>query len=157
MFVPYEIAIKLKEKRFVEPCIGWWYNPTGNDPDLFLVEYGEAEDNNSVELDSEQEDMKDVVNWKQICEERKHSCSAPLWEQVIDWFRDKHQIEILLSGITVYGIRKYYICLYYNVDGIMTDHAMLLFDEETREYAGYQTFTYPEARQAAIEHALTLI
>jgi len=93
-FVPYEIAIKLKEKGFIEPCIGWWYNPTGNDPDLFLVEYGEAEDNNSVELDPEQEDMKDVANWKQICEEKKHSCSGPLWQEVVEWFKETHSINV---------------------------------------------------------------
>lgn len=138
-FVTYEITIKLKEKGFDEPCFGLYniyetYGQYGiiNIGDLHLTNVNRGFKGNNAII-------------------------APLWQQVIDWFREKHQIEIVLSGITVYDIRQYHICLYYNVDGIMTDHAMLLFDEETREYTGYQTFTYPEARQTAIEHALTLI
>ena len=139
-FVPYEIAIKLKEKGFNEPCIS-----------KYEENYLCQDEGFDICLDD---------TWltnKKLNRSIGKCIAAPLWQQVIDWFREKHQIEIVLSGITVYDIRKYHICLYYIVDGIMTDHAMLLFDEETREYAGYQTFTYPEARQAAIEHALTLI
>ena len=150
-FVPYEIANILKEKGFDEPCFGT-YNSFGD----FI------QSNSEYPLPKNSDKLHDDIWLKHIQTHfPDHTpdmlCTAPLWQQVIDWLRDKHQIEIVLSGITVYDIRKYHICLYYNVDGIMTDHSMLLFDEETREYAGYQTFTYPEARQAAIEHALTLI
>ena len=141
-FVPYEIALKLKEKGFNETCLAY-YNKLPNHKEFQLFGLntpGQSEYTN-----------------RSLWNKKDYACAAPLWQQVIDWFREKHQIEIVLSGITVYDIRQYHICLYYNVDGIMTDHAMLLFDEETREYTGYQTFTYPEARQTAIEHALTLI
>lgn len=139
-FIPYEIAWKLKEIGFTEPCIGWWYNPTGNDPDLFLVEGREAEDNNSVVLDPDREDMKDVVNWEQICESKKLSCSAPLWQQIIDWFREKHSIDILIEPAGVANMYSVFVknWIYENEK----DRAM---------------YTYPEARQAAIEYALTLI
>lgn len=101
-FVPYEIALKLKEKGFDEPCIGWWHSPTNNEHNLFLVENGEAE-NNNIKLDPEQPDMKDVVNWKQICEESKLGCSAPLWQQVIDWLEDKFSYHIV-----IYPIREFW-------------------------------------------------
>jgi hypothetical protein len=33
-FVPYEIAVKLKEKGFDEECFGWWFV----DEDLLIIE-----------------------------------------------------------------------------------------------------------------------
>jgi hypothetical protein len=33
-FVPYEMAQKMKALGFVDTCIGWWYNPQNNEPDL---------------------------------------------------------------------------------------------------------------------------
>jgi hypothetical protein len=130
-FVPCEIADALKAKGFSLPVLGLY-----ND----IVGYGEI-----------------GLSFFSYKSSYYKKYGAILWQQVFDWLREKHQIEIVLSGITVYDIRKYHVCLYYNVDGIMTDHPMLLFNEETGEYTGYQTFTYQEARQAAIEHALTLI
>lgn len=97
-FVTYDIAVSLKEKGFKEKCIAWYYNPKGNDPDLFLVEYNQAEDNNSVFLDPEDKKMKGVGNWKDICEERKYSCSAPLWQQVIEWIWDKYSLNITIKN-----------------------------------------------------------
>ena len=65
-FVTYEIALKLKELGFDEPCFGYfpplkkeitvWYNPEITNSGEFIL--------------------------------------APLWQQVIDWFREKHLIDI---------------------------------------------------------------
>ncbi len=129
-FATYKIAMKLKEKGFREFCFTWYFEDTQDLYEGFVL-------SNHNEL---------------------FGCtSAPLWQQVIDWLMEEHEIEIVISGITVYGVRKYSVCLYYKVDNVMTDHSLLLFNEENGDYAGYQTFTYQEARQTAIEYALTLI
>ncbi len=89
LFVPYEIAKQLKEKGFNEKCLGWWfkYYDTAN---LHLVENDEGEDNNlKLDLSSSQ-----AINARQLEQEYESSCSAPLYQQVIDWFREKHNILI---------------------------------------------------------------
>jgi hypothetical protein len=65
-FVTYPIALKLKELRFSEPCLGYypplkkeltiWYNPEITNEGEFVL--------------------------------------APLWQQVIDWLEEEHNIYI---------------------------------------------------------------
>ncbi len=72
LFVPYEIALQLKEKGFDEPCFGIWME-RGAIFDILYVARQEdawmANENNGI--------------------------LAPLYQQVIDWFREKHSIDIL--------------------------------------------------------------
>jgi hypothetical protein len=74
-FVPYEIAIKLKEKAFNEPCLAY-YNQLTNHKEFHLFGLntpGQSEYTNTS-----------------LWNKKAHACSAPLWQQVIDWLRDKH-------------------------------------------------------------------
>lgn len=64
LFVPYEIALKLKEKGFDEPCFKVYDNQS------FLQE----------------EEVMDELKLEKIL--------APLYQQVIDWFREKHNLLI---------------------------------------------------------------
>ncbi len=89
IFVSYLIALQLKEKEFHELCIGWWFIYS-NTPQFHLIENDNGEDNN-FKLDLS--DSK-ASNTQQIEEDYKNSCSAPTYEQVIDWFKEKHNIEI---------------------------------------------------------------
>ena len=70
-FATYEIALKLKELGFNEDCFGY-----------FVI--------NLQELI--------IVNTK------KHKSdwyiSAPLWQQVIDWFREEHNIHLAVTSYT---------------------------------------------------------
>jgi hypothetical protein len=77
-------------------------------------------------------------------------CCAPLWQQVIDWFREKCEVEIIVEkGPDDIG---YSYHIYYKKDGKCRELSGFgHHEEEEIEY------DYPEARQAAIEHALTLI
>jgi hypothetical protein len=132
-FVTYEIAIKLKEKGFDEPCISKY-------EENYLC----------------QDFSFDICNddtW--ITNSKLHSkdkyCAAPLWQQVIDWLREKRNIHIVIArndkdlvdfatsrGVTTMLLyRWYFVDCYINVGGAAE--------------------SYHEARQAAIEHALTLI
>ena len=76
-FVTYEIALKLKELDFDEECFSA-YTESGN-----LMDIGDYSNDDKIgELDG-------------------HSyyifCLAPLYQQVIDWFRDKHHTNIEIN------------------------------------------------------------
>lgn len=63
-FVTYEIALKLKELGFDEECLGWFWGKTP------VLEIGRTT------LDA-------LIN---------PAILAPLWQQAIDWLREKHSI-----------------------------------------------------------------
>ena len=124
-FVTYEIALKLKEKGFNEPCLA-------NYCDKDLIPYRGYPDEGD-----EDSNFSTTVN------ENKTSlwASAPLWQQVIDWLRTEHNIYL--------WVYKYYD------DEVEKD----LYRFDMKNGGFYSSFynTSEEARQAAIEHALTLI
>lgn len=90
LFIPYPLAILAKEKGFLDNCIGWWFNYSG-EPRLHLVEDDEGE-NNNFELDLSD---SQAINAQQLQDEYKSSCSAPIYQQIIDWLRITHNIHIL--------------------------------------------------------------
>lgn len=77
LFVPYELALKLKEKGFNEECLSRFFG----DKLTITTTFG----------CKNSDDVPEQFNFK---------CTAPLYQQVIDWFREKHnrQIEILWRG-----------------------------------------------------------
>ena len=89
-FVTYEIALKLKELDFDEECFSA-YTESGN-----LMDIGDYSNDDKIgELDG-------------------HSyyifCLAPLYQQVIDWFREKHKINIIIMPCVIPSNEiKYYI------------------------------------------------
>lgn len=68
-FVTYEIAVALKELGFDEPCMG-----------LYYIENKEFSKTN--------------YSHSNIVKSNDFIVDAPLWQQVIDWFRVKYQIEV---------------------------------------------------------------
>jgi hypothetical protein len=75
---------------------------------------------------------------------------APLWQQAIDWLRDVKKLEIIVESGHVDLGYSYHI--YYTKDG--KSRRMDGFGHDELEEVEYD---YPEARQKAIEQALTLI
>ena len=116
-FVPYEIAIKLEEKGFNDVCLGFYRNDTQK----LLV--------NNTFAD------------RAYYEGRVPLIQAPLWQQVIDWLRDNHNIDIFIEPG---GKPKMY--------AVFVDGDWIYENTKNR-----MLYSYKEARQAAIEHALTLI
>lgn len=74
IFVPYKIAKKLKEIRFDEPCIFHYYKDNIN---IDLEDYIERQFIYFEEIDIRNYNNYDV------------QVSAPTWEQVFTWFREK--------------------------------------------------------------------
>jgi hypothetical protein len=98
-FVPYEIALKLKQNGFDEPCFGT-YNSFG----VFTRSNSEYPlDKNSVQL---YDDL-----WLEAIKPFGHTpdmlCTAPLWQQVIDWL-DKKEIFCTADLDISDGLFKWY-------------------------------------------------
>ena len=80
-FATYEIALKLKELGFNEEC---------------LVCYSPHLGNGVFELTSKgSSNEKSSFNERFIKAGSVNGCSAPLWQQVIDWFREEKLLELI--------------------------------------------------------------
>ena len=81
-FVPYELAVKLKELGFNEPCFGY-YKPS---KEFNYLNWEIFKDLPYLAKNSEWQDL----------------CAAPTYSQVFKWFREKHQIfpEVLTDCTT---------------------------------------------------------
>ena len=122
-FVPYEIALNLREKGFDKQCFAYF----------------------DVEKEIQPIDT-DFKNFRSIGE----CIAAPLWQQVIDWFRKNHNIEIIVENGPVDLGYSYHI--YYKKDG--RNRQIDGFGHDELDEIEYD---YPEARLKAINQALTLI
>ncbi len=124
LFVSYKIAKQLKEKGFNEDCLAWYTRVAENKYQLIL----------------------ENVIAENILPQWNNSAVAPLYQQVIDWFREKHKIGITVdfSGIddNYRGEIKHIGSYYFH------DHNNVNCDGSENYY---------EAFQKVIEKALTLI
>ena len=120
-FVTYEIAFALKELGFDERCLGHF------DIQSKVLYVGDTEMNVSV--------LSEIL------------LPAPLWQQVIDWFREKHKIDIYPEP--TYSLTEYSF-------KVITVHGK----SKKQEYwdgMGKTYNTYQEAREAAILEAIKIV
>lgn len=75
LFVPYELAVKLKEKEFNEPCIAYYHED--NKTNLFNISHNQFSDEFST-----------------VNNNSSHLICSPLYQQVVDWFREKYKLHI---------------------------------------------------------------
>lgn len=117
IFVPLNIAKILKEKGYNKPALACY-----------------------DKLDMLSTYSKDVFKPKNY-NNSGYCCSAPLYQQVIDWFRESHHIHVAASSFPVYN-GKY---------GIQYSRSVIS--------SGWQpeSDTYYDALNKAIEEALKLI
>ena len=121
-FVSYEIALALKELGFDEECFGWFYL---NKPSYIEYERCKLKDCSNVHIPS------------------------PLYQQVEQWFREKHQIII-----AVHAYRD--LDAIDEVDQILWEFT--LWDKEWNDTSDYTYYhSYEEAREAAILEAIKIV
>lgn len=127
LFVPYELALKLKEKGFEEKCLGYYLgqrqNPNEND---FILEENQCN--------------KEHPDWVS-------TISAPLYQQVVDWVREKHGIHLEVSRRSVNNS-------YIEYNPYVYDKFQ---DRHTEGTLGDEYHNYYEALTGAIVEALKLI
>jgi hypothetical protein len=80
-FIPYELALKMKQLGFNEPCFGYYYTLNGKD-------WKFAEKSEYYRLDDE------------INIGGKFSLLAPLFQQAFRWFREKYDLHHVIHNFT---------------------------------------------------------
>ena len=136
-FVTKEIAKRLKEKGFDEPCYAYFRK---EDDALIMISSGIA-----------------GVKYSYITDD---PLLAPLWQQVIDWFRVKHNIRIFentpLCACSSLSFNEDFKFEVVKISG-NGGWANSVYGSGGLG-SSYRTFpTYKEAREVAIKKALTLI
>jgi hypothetical protein len=129
-FVPYEIALKLQEKGFDWHCLAVYMN-------------GEFQIPRGFGMAIVTKEHVDVLKGKAIL--------APLWQQAIDWFAEKHNIDISTPPFWSGDGRQYSTIIYLKSTGSIAS------DDENTFHLFPEKDTKQEAQLMAIEHALTLI
>ena len=122
-FTTYEIALALKELGFDERCLGHF------DIQSKVLYVGDTEMNVSV--------LSEIL------------LPAPLWQQVIDYFREKHQIIITIHAYHDLDAVD-------EVDQILWD--FILWNKDGDDISDYTYYhSYEEAREAAILEAIKIV
>jgi hypothetical protein len=120
----------LKDRGFNEPCIASYddYDDTGTPTLNPLVKWHEIEGINPSDV--------------------KHAICAPLYAQVIDWFREVHQIDIFIDA-------------HYKTDNSVAGYLFNVYDRKIKydsTHKGcFESANYYEALNKAIEEAIKLI
>lgn len=139
-FVPYELALMLKEKGFNERCVASWLGK------IFSFDGKEV-----LHIDERYGNGQD-----QIYLQLPIKCLAPLWQQVVNWFREKHDIHI--DNNNNYSLESYW---WKNGKGCGFKERVRIkkysYYINRGEYKTKYYATPYEALEKAIEHALTLI
>ncbi len=82
LFVPSKLALLAKKKGFDEKCLAAYYPIQNNE----LRSY-------------EQGDLMDLKGYKPSDFNSEHLLSAPLYQQLVDWFREKHNLHISIDSV----------------------------------------------------------
>lgn len=123
IFVSYDIAVQLKEIGFDEPCMSYYYNRK------LIIDLQENEDSNAYFLTDA---VFSNLNGHSDC------CSAPTYEQVFKWFREKNIISEISPIVSVVNknIKRYIFCVYdlqEESQGIEQNNIGCITYEEARE------------------------
>jgi hypothetical protein len=128
-FVPYELALRMKQLGFDEHCFRYIYTgDTGNNYDHYLM--GESKNYN--------EDM--------LC------ISQPLFQQAFRWFREKYSLYTELHK-KFDGIGASIILSEYRYDMIQENKV----EYHIPKYFGHKYKTYEEAELASLDKLIEIV
>lgn len=80
-FVPYEIALAMKELGFNEPCLGYFPNVENSDKTMIFFDRVPEYTINSLFDENP----------------TNYHFTAPLWQQCVDWFREKYDLHVVIT------------------------------------------------------------
>jgi len=121
LFIPYELAVIAKEKGFNEPCFGF-----------YTEEYKE------LIFSQPKIHLSNSLPTKPL--------NAPMYQQIVDWFREKHNIEVSVKSWKNEGDGK---VIYVYSNKILGLPSTFRFD--------FKSELYYETLNKAIEEAFKLI
>ena len=136
-FVPYDIALAMKELGFNEECIAAYVNTTNSDSNIGLIGCG-TRWFNSVDMLSNLKD-KDMI-----------LCSAPLYQQAFRWFREEYGIFANIHTIH-YG---------WNQQVLHTYSLRRIISKKEDTFLVYRTDTYmscEEAQDACLRKLIEIV
>jgi hypothetical protein len=84
-FIPYELALELKQLEFDEPCFAF-----------YQVEYHE---NSPIMVDDDAQYLSTGFRTCKNSEIASHYTSCPTYSQAFRWFRDKHNLRCQINYI----------------------------------------------------------
>ena len=87
-FVTYEIALKLKELGFNEKCLASYYTDDERNYGKGDIYDCRRKLSSSIDFDPFKEEFDNFY----INSNETYYVSAPLWQQVIDWLREKYNL-----------------------------------------------------------------
>jgi hypothetical protein len=126
-FVPYELAVKLKQLGFDEPCFAIWKN------DKLISVGGHWGMNITHSMFGFEDDMFAL-----------DECRAPLFQQAFRWFREKYGLEGVTQQAEDYIWYKWKISQY-NENG------------KKYVYDWYEYKTYEEAELVCLEKLIEIV
>ena len=118
LFVSYELALKLKEKGFDDECLGW----IETDGYIFLPTFVRLVKNTNC---------------------HGSNCAVPTYQQVVDWLREKHDINIIIDTNVSKSAMWYY--------------ALIKIETNIPTVNNNSYTTYYDALDKAIEETLELV
>lgn len=130
LFVPYELALLAKRKEFNEPCLGF-YQKTHNEFELCLADIYNPHEREFINSEWLSRSFSD--------------CAAPLYQQIVDWFREEKGILIEITH------------LLFNKTNTKYQFEIYSKEHDLRMYGSYVHAFYNEALNKAIEEAFKLI
>lgn len=107
LFLPYELALKLKGKGFNEPCFALFSAMKGENNKFIwatssldhVLEFHKKGHKFFDDLEGGKTRIQTFIQNSFA----KNTVTAPLYQQVIDWLREKHRIHIAASSFPVSG------------------------------------------------------
>jgi hypothetical protein len=127
-FVPYELAVKLKQLGFDKPCFGYYKKTSlGNDSQNLVIQQTEIGFYNVILIPEHTRIL------------------APLFQQAFRWFREKNQLDTSIN--TVYS--KYNDTLSKKYSGVIDDKSVFT-------NIGFYD-TYEEAELACLDKLIEIV
>lgn len=121
-FVPFELAVKLKDLGFTKNCFG-----------TYCKNLTPLPESHSLWLNSDK--------WMSSYDMCEPICEAPLWQQVFDWFREKHNLHAVV----------------YRIDGDISAWDWTINNSPDDDFNTELIETFPEARQACLEKLIEIV
>lgn len=131
-FIPYELAVKLKELGFDEPCFGCY-----DEKCVFGLT------------------VMSIKQYYTNSKEDTWNCAAPLYQQAFRWFREKHNlwIEVHVEDNVKLGEQKYY----WRIFGEYTSYEENSWIRAKVDSNGVMSNTYEEAELACLNKLIELV